>query len=327
MTFIDSINIGLISVISLFLGLFLLIRSGFLFVDSSASFSKLTGLTELFVGLILSSIGTSLPEFSVSFIAALQREGDICLGNVFGTVIANIGLGFGISLLISAIQTEKEYITNCGFMMLTGVLSLLLAFDGNISRLEGILLISIFISYLYFIFKRRHAGENEGTEGMQAGIAHTPEVFNTLKIIIGMVFGLVGILISAKIIVWSAVNIAHTFGMPKLLIGATIIAIGTSIPEISSTAIAAYKKHKGLSLGIIIGSNIVDILFIIGFSSMFVNIIVNQTVIFFDIPFFVFLSILLLFFMRTGSVLSRTEGFVLLALYSFYIFSHLSFYP
>ena len=301
-----------LSIFLLIVGLILLIKSSSIFIDYSSSLSKKLGLTELFVGMIVSSISTSLPEFFVSFLAAINREVDICLGNIFGTVMANIGLGFGLALLISHLKVDREYIYNCIFMIATSFIIFLLSFDGVISIKDGITLLFIFFIYLYISYKRRHK-KNLSKKRKKIPI----------KIIAGIAISLIGIWIGAKIVIWSAVNVSTYFGISKLLIGTGIIAIGTSLPEISATAIAAYKKHPGLSIGIIIGSNIVDILFIIGFSSLFINIFVSRSIIFTDIPIFALISIILLIFMRTHFTLSKMEGIFLLSIYILYLLFHI----
>ena len=138
-----------------------------------------------------------------------------------------------------------------------------------------------------------------------------------------MSLGLIGILFSGEMLIWSVVSLASAFGISKLLMSASIVAVGTSIPEIATAAISAYKKHPELALGVIIGSNIADVLFIIGFSSVFATISVSDEVALFDIPFFAFFSSLLLIFMHTGKKLSRFEGVALLALYAFYLYAHI----
>ena len=315
--------IGAISAFVLLAGLILMVKSGSIFTDASAAFSRKLRLTELFVGLIVSSIATSAPEFGVSFLAALQHESDICLGNIFGTVVANIGLGFGIALLFSEIRTSKEYFLNGYFMIFSAILAFFLAKDLKILRLEGLLLLFFYAIYLFSAYRKRHASVGiANTSASQQASKDAPEK-SLLSIIFWMSLGLIGILFSGKMLIWSVVSLASAFGISKLLMSASIVAVGTSIPEIATAAISAYKKHPELALGVIIGSNIADVLFIVGFSSVFATISVSDEVALFDIPFFAFFSSLLLIFMHTGKKLSRFEGVALLALYAFYLYAHI----
>ena len=315
--------IGVISAFVLLAGLILMVKSGSIFTDASAAFSRKLRLTELFVGLIVSSIATSAPEFGVSFLAALQHESDICLGNIFGTVVANIGLGFGIALLFSEIRTSKEYFLNGYFMIFSAILAFFLAKDLKILRFEGLLLLFFYAIYLFSAYRKRHASVGiVSTSASQQASKDAPEK-SLPSIIFWMSLGLIGILFSGKMLIWSVVSLASAFGISKLLMSASVVAVGTSIPEIATAAISAYKKHPELALGVIIGSNIADVLFIVGFSSVFATISVSDEVALFDIPFFAFFSSLLLIFMHTGKKLSRFEGVALLALYAFYLYAHI----
>lgn len=310
-------DIEIVSALILGGGILILAKSASIFIDASQRISKLLMVTQLFVGLIISSIATSFPEFSISFIAAIQSEADISLGNIYGTVMANIGLGLGLAILISSLKTDRDYIVNCIFMIFVGLSGLVVAFDGDITITDGLFLLTFFIIYLFILLKIRYKEKKYLAEKSRE--IHYKDLLKELSL---LGIGLIGIIIGARIIIWSAVNIASSFGISKLSIGVTIIAIGSSIPELSTTAMAAYKKHYGLSLGIIIGSNIIDILFIIGFSSLFINIAVSNTIIFLDIPFFILTSIILLIFMVTDSKLSKTEGIALLSLYAVYLILH-----
>ncbi len=315
--------IGVISAFVLLAGLILMVKSGSIFTDASAAFSRKLRLTELFVGLIVSSIATSAPEFGVSFLAALQHESDICLGNIFGTVVANIGLGFGIALLFSEIRTSKEYFLNGYFMIFSAILAFFLAKDLKILRLEGLLLLFFYAIYLFSAYRKRHASVGIVSTSASQQASKDALEKSLLSIIFWMSLGLIGILFSGKMLIWSVVSLASAFGISKLLMSASVVAVGTSIPEIATAAISAYKKHPELALGVIIGSNIADVLFIVGFSSVFATISVSDEVALFDIPFFAFFSSLLLIFMHTGKKLSRFEGVALLALYAFYLYAHI----
>jgi len=309
------INPSIIYILALMIGLVVIVKSGDYFVNSSARLSRLTGLSELFVGLVIVSIATSFPEFSVSFLSALEHEMDVSLGNAFGTTIANICLGFGLALLVrKKLPTDKDTIYNCVFMLFTVILCLVYAIRGYTSRLDGILMILIFGAYLYFIFKKRH------DKLLNREIRQEVDRRHLLMSIFGIVVGLAGIFISAKIIIWSIINIAIVFGISKHLISATVVAVGTSIPEIVSSILAMYRKYYGISIGTIIGSNIIDILLTIGISSLFVNVWFPSISLELDIPFYLILSIILLIFIHTGKTLSRKEGLILLNIYIIYLY-------
>jgi len=190
-------------------------------------------------------------------------------------------------------------------------------------RLEGLLLLFFYAIYLFSAYRKRHASVGIVSTSASQQASKDALEKSLLSIIFWMSLGLIGILFSGKMLIWSVVSLASAFGISKLLMSASIVAVGTSIPEIATAAISAYKKHPELALGVIIGSNIADVLFIVGFSSVFATISVSEKVALFDIPFFAFFSSLLLIFMHTGKKLSRFEGVALLALYAFYLYAHI----
>lgn len=288
-------------------------------VRGSASMALRLGLTPLMVGLTVVAFGTSAPELIVSLKASQLGQGDIALGNVIGSNIFNIGVILGLTALICPVPVKLQIIKIDGPIMLgVALLVPLLLLDGNlISRLEGIALTSGIAGYtalLVFLARREPAPawQVEFEEGMPRRSRHW------LLDLLLMVAGLALLIAGSRLLVDSSVSVARILGVSEAVIGLTIVAAGTSVPELATSVVAAIRKEPDIAVGNIIGSNIFNILAILGVSATVMPISASG-IRSFDILVMIGFSILLLPVIRSGSRLSRIEGGILLAGYVAYL--------
>ena len=256
----------------LLIGFTLLIKGADIFVDGASSISKKLGIPTVIVGLTIVSLGTSAPELAVSLISSLEGNNELALGNVLGSNIFNSLVVLGASTIILPLTIKKQEIKK-DFLVNFFVVALLmlLTFNGlinntpnYISRIDGLILLVGCISYTtYLILKAR---KNIKTEITPKELEERKEI-NTLSNVIKIVIGVVGIVFGGQLVVDSASSIATALGMSEKLVGLTIVAIGTSLPELVTSAVAAFKGEEDIALGNILGSNIFNILLILGVSS------------------------------------------------------------
>jgi len=271
-------------------------------VDSAARIARRLGVSQLIIGLTVVAFGTSAPEFAVSIQAALIGSGDISVGNVVGSNIFNIGFILGACAVVSAIQTTPALVKRDGVIMLaiTAALFLILA-SRHISRWEGILLIVALGLYLLFLFIQRKAPLEEEIPLKPADWRDGPL----------LIIGLALIIAGGRFLVQSCVFLADQLGMPQWIIGITVVAAATSLPELVVSLTALVKKHHGISAGNLIGSNIFNILGVLGVAAAIRPMTIEGGVIL-SMAALVGLTLLVLVFMRSGWRVSRIEGLVLL---------------
>lgn len=252
------------------LGFFVLIKGANLLVDGSASVAKKLHIPNIVIGLTIVAFGTSAPEFVVNIFASAQGNTEIAIGNILGSNIANIFLILGISAIIYPLVTKRNTVWKEIPLSLLAALILCalvndIRIDGGtfsgLTRIDGIVLLSFFIIFLYYTFGiSKVTGETEDIESIKD--------ISYLKSTIFILLGLTGLVFGGKWIVDGAVTIAHIFGISESLIGLTIVAIGTSLPELATSAIAAYKKQTDIAIGNVVGSNIFNIFWVLGFSAL-----------------------------------------------------------
>ncbi len=278
--------------------------------------AKLLGISPLIIGLTVIGFGTSAPELVVSMSAAIKKVDDIALGNIIGSNIANIGLVLGLSALISPLKVKPDILKReLPIMILVSAVMYLMSLDLQISFIEGAILFAgiILFNGLSYYFTKRESGANK---------VRSPESIGTRKRqILLITVGLVGIIGGAQLMVRSAIFIAKEFGISELVIGLTLVALGTSLPELAVSSVAAYRKEPEISIGDVIGSNIFNILMVIGVVAMISPLKVSSEILRFEFPVLLIFGIALVPLMRTGWVISRIEGAILIAGYlSFVIY-------
>ncbi|WP_026450630.1 calcium/sodium antiporter [Aequorivita capsosiphonis] len=305
-----------------FLGLILLVVGGEFLVRSSVALSFKLHLSKMVIGLTVVSFATSAPELLVSLQAALNGFSDISLGNVIGSNIANIGLVLGITAIITPLAIDKGfYKLNWPVMMiLTVALYFILKSGNEISRSEGIALLLMLFVYLWILIRK--AKKERGTMPVDDDIDEGLSKASNFKIIVWLVIGGVSLYFGSQLLVNSAINIAELFGVSERVIAVTMIAVGTSIPELAASVIAALKKEKAISLGNLIGSNIFNISSVLGITAIIQPIAVkSQEVLTNDIFWMIGFSVIILplAFLPTSYQLGRKRGIFLVAAYAIFI--------
>lgn len=293
----------------LFIGFVLLIKGADYFVEGSSSIAKALKIPSIVIGLTLVSLGTSAPEAAVSITAALHGSSDISLGNVIGSNIFNLLTVIGCSAIIRPIDSPKEIVKrdlwwNLG---ITGLLFLMI-FDKNISRWNGLILLVGMVIYLFIVVKKAMENRLEETE---------VEVLPIPKSILFVVLGLAAIIIGGQVVVNNASIIARSLGMSDALVGLTIVAIGTSLPELVTSVMAARKGEPGIALGNAVGSCLFNIMFILGATSTLSPIHVASELLT-DTLILMVVSLIVTIFVITGRKTKRWEGIACLACYVVY---------
>ena len=304
----------IVEIILFALGLILLIKGSDYFVEAASRVAKGFGVSEFIIALVLASIATTLPEVTVSAISSYQGKPDIALGNAIGSALANIALILGVSALLRPLKVEKTAWKNALFMIGVTAYAGLLMYDGTISRLDGASLILIYFAFLYYLY-RKHMTLEELPEGGRGNPRRDALIM----------FGS-GILVvtGAKLVVDSAVTIARAFGVPEVVIGLTMVSIGTSLPEFTNSLMATIKRLPNISVGNIIGANILDVLMVIGIAALINPIRVDATIYTFTLPLTLLVMGILTAVLRLTGRIDRLAGGVLLAIYSYFIYVYLT---
>lgn len=286
-------------------------------VGGSVSIAKRLRISQLVVGLTIVAYGTSTPELTVSIAAALKGHADISLGNVVGSNIINIGLILGLSAIILPLLVNKTTIKKeIPIMIAVAFLLVPLSMDGKISQVEGMAMIASLVAFTYFIYTRARK-ENQSTKLHDEEIDYVgKKVYLKSGLLIGL--GISLHFVGSFLTVDNAVVIAENLGISERVIGLTIVAIGTSLPELITSIVAARKGHADISIGNIVGSNIYNILAIVGISSALTSITVNAAM-FTDYFIMIAFSLVLLPIMRTHFIISRVEGYGLVGSYLTYL--------
>ena len=304
------------------ISLAVLIKGADFLVDGAADMARYFRISPLIVGITIVALGTSLPELIVGLTAVLQGTEDIAIGNVIGSNIANIGLILGIAALLTPLKIRSSLpMRELPFMMAATFLFIILSDNRFIFNAQGfalewhdgiifLALMALFLYYVYTSVKKKDPIAKE-----KEYVSKNPLWKNALFIGIGLAMLVVG----GKYVVQSATEIALLFGVSEAFVGLTIVAVGTSLPEFATSIVAALKKEQDIAIGNIVGSNIFNILFILGIVSTIKTVSVNPSMLFFDAIVMLGISALLVLFATSKRRIDRWEGGVLLAGYAAYI--------
>jgi cation:H+ antiporter len=296
-------------------GFFLLWKGANWLVDGASRLALLAKLSPIIIGITIVAFGTSLPEMSVSIAASVKGEPGITLGNVVGSNVANILLVLGVAAVIRPLKVTRKIVTRDSMLVTgAGVILLLLALTGNLSKLHGLVMLIFFSGYMaYYVH-----------DAMVNQKAEVPDVtgMKTWVAIIMTAGGIACILFGSDILVESAVFIASELGIPEVIIGLTMIAVGTSLPELATSAVASRKGESEISIGNVLGSNVFNILLVLGISALVVTggIAISGAMIW-DIAFMTLICLILVPTLWTGLELGRREGIFMLMAYGIYIAS------
>lgn len=274
------------------------------------------GIRPMVVGLTVVAFGTSSPELAVSLIAVFEESDGIAIGNIIGSNIANIGLIMGASALVSPLKVELTVLRReLPIMVGVSLLFIALLYDGTIGFWDGCLLFAGLLIYLAYQLRGLFGG-GDPSAGPTEGQAEAPRHgWNALLIVVGLAL-LVG---GANLMIESGIVIARMLGISEIVIGIALVAVGTSLPELATSMVSAFRGESDISVGNIIGSNIFNVMCVVGIVSMIVPLSVNGELLYFELPVMMAFSLVLFPFMRTSFVLSRLEGAVLLVGYAVFI--------
>ena len=240
-------------------GLILLVWSADQFVVGAAATARHLGMSPLLVGLTIVSIGTSAPEMFVSAMAAFDNAGNLAIGNALGSNITNIGLVLGITALIAPIPIQKGMMKKeLPLLLVISVIGGIVLLDLSLNVADSMILLAAFLVSMFILFRFQGDGEATMDEDEAEAIEHT----GTGKAAVLLIAGLAVLMVSSKMLVWGATGIAQTFGVSDLVIGLTIVAIGTSLPELAASVASALKGHHDIAIGNVIGSNMFNLLIV-----------------------------------------------------------------
>ena len=327
-------------IIMFILGIGVIIKGGDIFVDSAMWIAEVTGIPKMIIGATIVSLATTLPEFFIASVATFMGSPEIAVGNAIGAIICNTGLVLAISMIAMPVEVEKERFMPRAFMMIISmVLLLLFSTDGNINKLEGMILLSLLVYY-----GRKNIKAAKRTLEIPDDITISGEEINFkrrlkkrefAKHIIIFIIGAILIGCGASLLVVNAQIIARYYGVTEGIISLTIMALGTSLPELTTVLTSIYKKESGVAVGNVIGANILNITMTIATSSIlakgglilrsrniyifntpFINF--NQTILL-DIPVALVLMLLVILPISTNGRYSKKNGIMLLSVYIAYI--------
>ncbi len=310
---------------------FFLLIFGFVFlyigaewlVKGASQLAMLLGLSPLLIGLTIVAFGTSTPELVVSLLSALKGKSMIAIGNVVGSNICNIALVLGIASLFHPIKCRKELLKrDIPIMVFVSVYLIVISLDSEIGRFDGFILFLSLITYTIFNYLEDKTNRSiTSTEDVYLKNEHkkTKGFVQTFFIIIGILFVVVG----AKMVVKGAENIMRIFGISEKVIGLTIVAFGTSLPELATSVVASYRKYADISIGNLIGSNAFNIMCVLGLTALIKPIPITggifKSKLFVDYLIMLIISLIPWFMIRRNLLISRKDGLILLTLYTGYI--------
>jgi cation:H+ antiporter len=309
------------------LGLAVISAGAELFVRGAARLAAMFGISSLIIGLTVVAFGTSAPEVAVVVQAGFQGQGDMAFGNIIGSNISNFMLILGISALLAPLLVSKRLIRlEVPLLLVISAVVFLAAFDGQVSRMEGGLLVLGAVVYTVFVIQQSR-GENRRNKKPGSPVAEPsgekgsaePKV-TWIRNLVMLLAGLAGLVLGANWLVTGASGMARILGISELVIGLTVVAVGTSLPELATSIAATLRGERDLAIGNVIGSNLFNLLFVLGVGAALVpqGLTVPSSSISFDIPVMIAVTAACLPLFFSGYIISRGEGFVLLLYYAAY---------
>lgn len=309
----------IIEIIFILIGFLMLIKGADVLVDGASAIAKKMRISEIIIGLTIVSIGTSMPELFVSTTSAIQGSSDISIGNVIGSNICNLLLILGLSAIIHPVKFQKQtkIIENPMSIILTLIFLVICNINQDVSRIEGIILLVLFMTFLIYTIIMGKKSQDE--EILQTSLEDAKKI-SVVKNVVLIILGIVGLKIGGDLVVENAKLIATALNISEKIIGLTIVAIGTSLPELVTSVTAAIKGDSDIAIGNIVGSNIFNILFIIGISAVITPITYNISYNFDIIILFIAMILMTIFpFIKPKEEMSRSKGIIFTLLYIFYM--------
>lgn len=307
------------------IGLIVLVWSADIFVEGAAAIARFLGMSPLLIGMVVIGFGTSAPELTVSALSAWQGNPGIALGNAYGSNITNIALILGAVALISPVVVHSQIVKK-ELPVLFAVTLFVLGqiYDGELSRTDALLELGVFIGVMTWMVRQGMSkkAQNDDMLGEEMAEELEAHAMSFAQSVIWLVGGLLFLMISSRVLVWGAVTIAQDLGVSDLIIGLTIVAIGTSLPELASSIAAARKGEHDLALGNIIGSNLFNTLAVVGLAGAIQPMAIPLEIVHRDWPLVALLTVSLFALGYAGKRgqgrINRLEGGILLAIYASY---------
>ena len=287
-------------------------------VRGSARLATALGISPIVVGLTVVSMGTSAPELMISVVASMAGSPDLAIGNVMGSNLANVGLVLGISAMLRPLHVSARVVTREVPMTIFITIVLLpVIWDEYIGRLEGIFLVAMLLAYLAYVLRTSKEEDTEslGTydESNRKTVRLSPRTI--ARDVVFVALGIVGLVLGAFAMRESAVSLAEAMGISELIIGVTLVSIGTSLPELATCAVAAWREEADLAVGNILGSNVFNISGVLGATALLAPLQISPDVVRFEFPAMMFITVLMVPIVRMRLVIRRREGAVLLGAY------------
>ena len=299
-------------VLLLIFGIVVVLKSADWLTNGAVGLATKLGISQIVIGLTIVAIGTSMPEFFVSIVSAIKGTPDLAVGNIVGSNIFNVLLIVGVAATVAPIAIQRA--TARRDIPIAIVASIMLTFmmlDDNISRIDALILFAAFIAFIWITLRNSKNDANEKD-------ASTEKVIPTWKSVLFIIFGLVGLVLGSNIFVDNASSLAHGWGISDAVIGLTIVAGGTSLPELATSAVAARKGDSGIAIGNVLGSNVFNILMILGLTGI-ISPMHIQNITYIDMAVMVISMALFWLFSFTKLRVERWEGCVLIACFLGYI--------
>lgn len=314
-----------LTIVLLVIGLVCLVGGAELLVRGAAAIASRLGISPIVIGLTVVAFGTSAPELAVSVNASLGGKSDVAFGNVVGSNIVNILLILGLSATVGALAVTQR-IVRLDVPILIGVsfVALLMGIDKKFNRIDGIILVTAAIVYTVWLIRTSRSEGKEVEAEYSEAIEILDEAVVKLPLLTQVLFvlgGFVTLVLGSQLLVNSATKIAESFGVSELVIGLTIVAIGTSLPELATSVMASIRGERDIAVGNVIGSNLFNIMLVLGMSSIVSSngVAVQESAIRLDIPVMIGATIALLPICWNGFQIKRWEGFVLVSFYVLYV--------
>ncbi|XTR36697.1 calcium/sodium antiporter [Paraclostridium tenue] len=310
------------SFLTLLIGFALLIKGADIFVDGASSIAKKFNVSPMLIGLTIVAMGTSAPEAAVSVSSSLAGQNDMSIANVVGSNFFNILIVLGVSSIIAKLPVERETIKkDTPFLIFISILLLALSLNFNLSRLDGVIFLVLFILFLINMIKSNISSKDIESSSGETAIAIEATDTKSIhmpKTLLLCLIGIVGIVFGGDLVVNSATNIATSFGMSANLVGLTIVAMGTSLPELVTSVIAVKKGETEIAIGNVIGSNIFNILLVLGLAALIHPMAVSVVAII-DTIFMTAVTILLYIFIKKNNSLTKIHGIIFVIIYFIYL--------
>ena len=305
-----------ISILSLLIGFALLIWSADSFTDNGARIARIFNISPLIIGLLIFGFGTSAPEMLVSGLAAYDGHPELSIGNAFGSNIFNIGLVLAITAIIYPVTVEKSVLKKeWVFLFLSSLVAGFLLMDGFLSFLDGLILLALLFLFLFYVFSESKKGNRNNIEASEDSTDNQTKSRTWLLLLVSLVI----LVSSAKLVVWGGTNLALAFGVTDLIIGLTVVALGTSLPELAVAISSALKKQHQMIIGNIIGSNLFNTLGVLAIPGLILPFQIPIELMSRDYIYMITLTILILV-LSFKLKINRFGGIILLAILASYLY-------